>query len=115
MFPKCIHVSQCIHRWLIEYHQLRMGKNHCLHELQWSHDLVQDNSSILGNSKQIGNDCGLHTMILQILLQDRLFLQAFGNTGKEKALFSIEMRRRVILSVHFGKLFFEPYVQKSWS
>ncbi len=80
--------------------------------MQWSHDLVQDNSSILGNSGQIGNDCGLHTMILPILLQDRLFLQVFGNTEKEKTLFSIEMRRRAMLSVYFGKLFFEPDVQK---
>ena len=51
-------------------------------------------------------------MILPILLQDWLFLQVFGNTEKEKTLFSIEMRRRVMLSVYFGKLFFEPDVQK---
>ncbi len=51
-------------------------------------------------------------MILPILLQDQLFLQVFGNTEKEKTLFSIEIRRRVILSVYFRKLFFEPDVQK---
>ncbi len=89
-----------------------VGKNHCLHELQWSHDLIKDNSSILGNSKQISNGCGLHTVILQILLQNQLFLQVFGNTEKEKKIFSIDMRRKVILSVYFGKLFFEPDVQK---
>ena len=31
---------------------------------------------------------------------------------KREKMFSIEMRRRVILSVYFGKLFFEPDVQK---
>ena len=94
---------------------MRVGKNHCLNELQLSHDLVKDNSSILGNSKQLGNDSGLHAMILPILLQDQLFLQVFGNTEKEKTLFSIEIRRRVILSVYFRKLFFEPDDKRSWS
>jgi hypothetical protein len=45
---------------------------------------VADSSIILGNSKQLGNDCGLHTIILPILLQEELFLQVFGNTEREK-------------------------------
>ena len=98
--------------WLIEYHHLRKGREHFLHDSKWCRGYVTDSSMILGNSKQIGNDCGLHTIILPILLQEGLFLQVFGNTEREKKLFSIEMRRRVVLSLYFGVLYFEPDVQK---
>ena len=51
-FLQCINISLCIKQSLIEYHQLRARKKHFLHEQQWSHDLVKDNSRILGNIKQ---------------------------------------------------------------
>ncbi len=83
-YPQCIHISQCIHQWLIEYHQLRKGREHFLHDSKWCRGYVTDSSMILGNSKQIGNDCGLHTIILSLLLQEGLFLQVFGNTEREE-------------------------------
>ena len=97
-FLQCINISLCIKQSLIEYHQLRKGREHFLHDSKWCRGYVTDSSMILGNSKQIANDCRLHAMILPVLLQEGLFLQVFGNTEREKKLFSIEMKQTVVLS-----------------
>jgi hypothetical protein len=64
---------------------------------------------ILGNGQQTGFDCALYTSVQTILLQDSFSLNVFGRTEAEKRKAGIEqMRRRMTLSLYFGKSYFEP-------
>ena len=65
----CDHVSKCIHCWVIDYHKHRKCADNPKCNLEWRLDLVEDNQQMLGNNRQIGNDCVLHAIVLPVLIQ----------------------------------------------
>jgi hypothetical protein len=91
-YKYCEHVSRCIHRWVIDYHKIRKCTDHPKWDLRWSPELVEDHE-VLGNGMQIGCDCGLHILVLPVLIQKQLMLDVFGQTSKEKEVASIEIRQ----------------------
>lgn len=107
-YEYCEHVSMCIHRWVIDYHKLRKSTDHPKRDLRWSPELVEDDHEVLGNGMQIGCDCGLHILVLPVLIQKQLMLDVFGQTSKEKEAASIEIRQRIMLSIFYNKWYFIP-------
>ncbi len=107
-YEYCEHVSSCIHRWVIDYHKLRKSSDHPKQDWKWSPELVEDDHEVLGNGMQIGCDCGLHILVLQVLIQKQMMLDVFGETSKEKEAASIEIRQRIMLSIFYNKWYFIP-------
>ena len=69
--------------------------------------MVESRPEVLGNSSQgITFDCGLHTCVVPVLLQQELPLGVFGETNEERKLAGIEMRRRVTLGLSRGQFMF---------
>ena len=76
-YQYCDHVSSCIHCWVLDYHKLKKCTDHPKQDLRWSPELAEDNHEILGNGLQIGCDCGLHILVLQVFIQKQLVLDVF--------------------------------------
>jgi hypothetical protein len=102
------HVSQCIHKWVKDYHRLRTGEDHLLHETEWSRELIEDDQKRLKTNIQTGVDCALYTVTQPFIIQDGLDLDVLGKTEEARKQAGIELRRRVMLSVFFGDSYLDP-------
>jgi hypothetical protein len=71
---------------------------------KWTHNLVTDFNSILGNTHQVGNDCGLHTCIVAVLIQNSIPLNVLSG---EKDKVSVKMRVRMTLTMARDEWYFD--------
>jgi hypothetical protein len=60
--------SKCIHEFLFNFYECTMGSEHA-RKKQWTSNVLVDNFAYLRNAHQIGNECGLHAVIVPVLLQ----------------------------------------------
>ena len=97
-----LHVSKCLHNWLIEYYKATKGVDHP-NKCEWSLDLVTDNSNIIGNPLQAGVDCALHSCFIPVMLQDGIPLHVLGHSSDKSGR---EMRIRMALSIIKKQWFF---------
>ena len=63
-----MHVSICLHNWLIDLYRDTRGYDHP-NKRKWRKEDVVDLNDILGNPHQAGWDCGLHTCIIPVMIQ----------------------------------------------
>jgi hypothetical protein len=96
-------VSWHIHNCLTQYYEATQG---CVHPSQkkWTRNLVTDSYSILGNALQVWNDCGLHTCIVAVLIQNGIPLNVLG---EERDKVSVEMRVRMTLTMARDEWYFD--------
>ena len=79
-----------------------MGSEHPKKK-QWTRSVVVDNFDYLRNAHQIGNDCGLHAVIVPVLLQAGIPLHILE---KNSAAALEEMRIRMTLTFARNENFF---------
>ena len=97
-----IKTSKCIHEFLINFYECTMGSEHP-RKKRWTRSVAVDNFACLRNAHQIGNDCGLHAVIVPVLLQAGIPLQVLG---KNPAATSEELRIRMTLTFARNENFF---------
>ena len=102
-------ISKYIHDTLVEYYRATMGQAHPMSR-PWTRSFVQADSAVLGNAMQIGYDCGLHTCIVAVLIQEGLPLDVLANHPENV---SEEMRIRMTLTMARDEWFFAPGAVRS--
>ena len=110
-----LYVSECLYVWILREHSIRHGTGHPKENERWSKNCVQSDAYVLRNSSQGSTvDCALHTIVVPVLMQDKLHLGVFGENHEEQVQAGIEMRRRMVLTFHRGEFMFEtrPASQK---
>jgi hypothetical protein len=98
-----MHVSTCLHKWLIDLYRDTRGYDHP-NKRKWRKEDVVDLNNILGNPHQAGLDCGLHTCIIPVMIQEGLPLHLLGNGSVSSGR---EIRIRMLLSLYKRKWLFE--------
>ena len=71
---------------------------------KWRKEDVVDLNNILGNPHQAGLDCGLHTCIIPVMIQEGLPFHHLGNRSVSSGR---EIRIRMLLSLYEKKWFIE--------
>ena len=82
-----------------------MGSEHP-RKKRWTRSVAVDNFAYLRNVQQLGNDCGLHAVIVPMLLQEGI---PFHVLEKNPAAASEELQIRMIMTFTRNKNFFVTF------